>query len=51
MPIFLFLIDGESWDGKIDGKESSDGTYSWILSYTTIKNETVTKKGFLTLIR
>ncbi len=41
----------KGWDGKIDGKESSDGTYSWILSYTTIKNETVTKKGFLTLIR
>jgi gliding motility-associated-like protein len=39
------------WNGKINGNESPTGTYFWILSYTTIKNESKTLNGFLTLTR
>ncbi|MBI2281416.1 MAG: gliding motility-associated C-terminal domain-containing protein, partial [Bacteroidetes bacterium] len=41
----------KGWDGKYDNNNCSDGTYYWIIQYTTIMNETYTMKGFLTLLR
>jgi gliding motility-associated-like protein len=41
----------KGWDGKINSNESPTGTYYWILSYTTIKNENKSLNGFLTLTR
>lgn len=41
----------KGWDGKLNGNESPAGTYYWILSYTTFKNENKTLNGFLTLTR
>ncbi len=39
------------WNGKYNGKESDDGTYYWIVNYSTYSNSTNTAKGYLTLIR
>lgn len=41
----------KGWDGKINNNDSPAGTYYWIFSYTTIKNENKTLNGFLTLTR
>jgi len=39
------------WDGKYNGKDCSDGTYFWIIQYTTITNESKTLNGSLTLLK
>lgn len=45
-------IDGNlSWDGNFNGQQCSDGTYFYILSYSTSDNREHSQKGFLTLIR
>jgi gliding motility-associated-like protein len=39
------------WDGKYNGQVCTDGTYFWIIRYTTITNESKVLTGFLTLIK
>lgn len=40
------------WDGRTTAAaEAPQGTYYYIISYTTINEETFTRKGFLTLFR
>jgi gliding motility-associated-like protein len=39
------------WNGEINSKESSAGTYFWVINYTDINNDNYTKKGFLKLFR
>ena len=39
------------WDGKYNNMYCSDGTYFWVIKYITIANESITLKGFLTLIK
>lgn len=51
MLLFQTTDMAKGWDGKINGSESPTGTYYWMLSYTTIKNENKTLNGFLTLTR
>ncbi len=42
----------ELWDGRTTAAaEAPQGTYYYIISYTTVKEETFTEKGFLTLFR
>jgi gliding motility-associated-like protein len=41
----------KGWDGKLNGKNCSDGTYFWIVEYTTIENDHLSMKGFVELIR
>jgi len=41
----------KGWDGKTNENDLTSGTYFWILSYTTIKNENKILNGFLTLTR
>ncbi|HWY33224.1 MAG TPA: gliding motility-associated C-terminal domain-containing protein, partial [Nitrosopumilaceae archaeon] len=40
-----------AWDGKVSGKEASDGTYYYILNATNNKGATQNYKGYLTLIK
>ena len=42
------------WDGKIDGKDASEGVYFWLASYyssCTIDAKPIENKGFVNLIR
>ena len=39
------------WDGKYNGKVCSDGTYFWIIEFTSISNQSKTLNGSLTLIK
>lgn len=41
----------EGWDGSVLGKESSEGTYYWTLSYTNINQDSYIEKGFFNLFR
>lgn len=41
----------QGWNGYYKGDICSDGTYYWIVQYTTITNELQELKGFLTLIK
>jgi gliding motility-associated-like protein len=48
----LFYTDNPiAWNGYHKGNICSDGTYFWIVQYTTITNESKSIKGFLTLIK
>lgn len=38
------------WDGKINGAPAPSGVYYYLLSYVNCSNETVEKKGFVTLL-
>jgi gliding motility-associated-like protein len=40
-----------SWDGTVDGKEATDGTYFYILNYKDINNSSLQVHGFIQLIR
>ncbi|MFO0321321.1 MAG: gliding motility-associated C-terminal domain-containing protein, partial [Bacteroidota bacterium] len=37
------------WDGTYDGSVCADGTYTWIVQYTTDKNDSKILKGFLSI--
>jgi len=39
------------WDGKTSGKDCSPGVYFWIISYKSLDNTIIERKGFLELIR
>jgi len=43
------------WDGKINGKEASQGTYFWIVTYKSksylLNNKEVQLKGWISLVR
>jgi gliding motility-associated-like protein len=39
------------WNGKTGGRECSDGTYYWILSYHTLTDVRKELHGYLTLVR
>ena len=39
------------WDGKYNNEDCPDGTYFWIMQYTTMNNESKTLTGFLTLAK
>jgi len=41
----------EGWNGNHKGDICLDGTYFWIVQYTTIKNESKELKGFLSLLK
>jgi gliding motility-associated-like protein len=49
----LFYTDNLQlgWNGYSKGNICSDGTYYWIVEYTTITHESQKLKGFLTLIK
>ena len=42
---------GLGWNGSYKNCTCSDGTYFWIVQYTTITNESKELKGFITLIK
>ena len=39
------------WDGKCSGDNCSDGTYFWIVNYTSINSEKGTLKGSVSLLK
>ena len=39
------------WNGKTGNNQCPDGTYYWIIDYTTNTNEQKSKAGFVTLLR
>ncbi len=39
------------WDGTFNGVDCSEGTYYWIVNYSTRNEEDICEKGFLTLFR
>ncbi|HLG35901.1 MAG TPA: gliding motility-associated C-terminal domain-containing protein [Bacteroidia bacterium] len=49
----LFYTDNLliGWNGSYKDNNCSDGTYFWIVQYTTMSNESKELKGFLTLIK
>ncbi|HMH34790.1 MAG TPA: gliding motility-associated C-terminal domain-containing protein, partial [Puia sp.] len=42
---------GDGWDGTLDGKPQSDGSYVWMVQGTSYTGKTIFKKGVMTLIR
>ena len=41
----------EGWDGKLRGKVSSQGVYSYIITVTQPSGRQISDKGYLTLLR
>jgi gliding motility-associated-like protein len=41
----------QGWNGTYKNNNSAEGTYYWMVQYTTISNETKQLKGYLTLIK
>ncbi|WMX17597.1 gliding motility-associated C-terminal domain-containing protein [Aureispira sp. CCB-E] len=41
----------QGWNGKFNGQDSVEGTYSWAISYLDIEGNSYNAKGFLQLIR
>lgn len=41
----------QGWDGKYNGQDCVEGTYSWAISYLDIKGNGYNAKGFFKLIR
>ena len=41
----------QAWDGTVDGKDASSGTYVYIIRYKDGEGKEKSKKGTLTLIR
>ena len=39
------------WDGTYNGKNASEGVYSWYISFTDVKLKTHALKGLVTLIK
>ncbi len=49
--IFSTTTIGEGWDGTFKGKPQDIGTYVWMAQGISYKNEKITKKGYVVLIR
>jgi gliding motility-associated-like protein len=41
----------EGWDGRRNGKSSDPDTYFYLIYYNNSKDKTITRKGYLTLVR
>ena len=41
----------KGWDGVYKGKPQDHGTFVWMAQGVTYKGQTITKKGFVVLIR
>lgn len=41
----------QGWDGNFDGQPAAIGTYVWVVQGRNVNNETVVRKGTVTLIR
>jgi gliding motility-associated-like protein len=41
----------QGWDGYFNGSPASVGTYVWVVQGTNVSNETVIRKGTVTLVR
>ena len=42
---------GKGWNGIYQGKPQDPATFVWMAQGLTYKNETITRKGFVVLIR
>jgi len=52
IPVFSGMTEVVIWDGTTtSGKKASEGTYFYVVNYTTKQGETVTEKGTVTLLR
>ncbi len=49
--VFSTANDSNGWDGKINGKEQSTGTFAWIVSGVDYLDKPFFRKGTVTLIR
>jgi gliding motility-associated-like protein len=50
-PVFSTTTDGHGWDGKINGKEQSSGTFVWLVRGVDYLGKVFSAKGTVTLIR
>jgi len=52
IPVFSGMTEVVIWDGTTtSGKKAAEGTYFYVVTYTTKQGETVTEKGSVTLLR
>jgi gliding motility-associated-like protein len=49
--VFATSKDGQGWDGKINGKDQSTGTFVWMVSGRDYLGKPFVSKGTVTLIR
>jgi gliding motility-associated-like protein len=49
--VFSTTKNGHGWDGKINGKEQSSGTYAWLVKGTDYTGKVFFAKGTVTLIK
>jgi gliding motility-associated-like protein len=49
--VFETQQQGKGWDGYYKGKPQDSATFVWMAQGETYKGQTITKKGFVVLIR
>ena len=49
--VFSTTVNGKGWDGKINGKEQSPGTFIWVVKALDYKGRPYIQQGTVTLIR
>lgn len=49
--IYEFDQAGQGWDGRVKGREVSEGTYYYLLEYCTFDGSKSSKAGYLTVLR
>lgn len=49
--VFITSINGQGWDGRINGQLQSTGTYVWMVQATDFNGTAYFSKGTVTLIR
>ena len=49
--VFTTTTSGIGWDGNLNGKPQSSGTYIWMVQAQDFNGKHFTQKGFITLIR
>ncbi|MEI8203812.1 MAG: gliding motility-associated C-terminal domain-containing protein, partial [Bacteroidota bacterium] len=49
--IFETFKPSECWDGKYKGKDAKQDVYVWVVKYKSNNNETIIKRGTVTLVR
>jgi hypothetical protein len=49
--VFNTARAGDGWDGSVDGKAQTGGSYVWMVQGTSYTGKTIFKKGVMTLIR
>jgi gliding motility-associated-like protein len=49
--VFQASDPAQSWDGRFEGKDASEGVYYWVARYTDCKGTQERKTGFVELLR